>query len=114
MARRHYKVMNKTDFEQIKLLQNAKLSASKIHQITGRSYGVIGSVRKATDFGDYKNVVRNEYMKYAVARENKPTVTLTGNTDTRSVIDALYSISENLEKLVKAWEETPQRKGIFG
>ena len=65
VKRRSYHKVNNKDFETIKALLNAGLGASKIHDITGRSFGVIGLVRKSESLEGYQEEVRKITEKHA-------------------------------------------------
>lgn len=122
LKRRSYHLVNQKDFTTIKALFDANLSVSKIHEITGRSFGVIGLIKNSTTMNDYRQKVKETVKKYAeraTRSTGSPTPKATqpellGGKETLSdLVKALKEINTTLERLATAWESRPVKRGLF-
>lgn len=94
--RKHYKQMGEKDFRLIKTLLTADLPVTKIVDITGRSWGVIGIVKKSNSLDEYKQNSRRNTAKYYPAKaSNQPTE----KVDIKSMGAILVEMNNNLTEI---------------
>ena len=87
-------------YKNIKLLQKAGITVKQTQSLTGRSNATVSTIYRATDYVDYKAVLReyteNKYATKAVSA----TDTITQPTDNaKDVADALINIYEKLDAM---------------
>ena len=124
-GRRSYHRLTDKDFSTIKTLLEAKLGVSKIHDITGRSFGVIGIVRNSVSYNDYRSQVRaitDKNSKKIIDSGEKEILEKagtiwntgkSGKSNTDEIVEVLKNINTSLERLATAWENRPIKKGLF-
>lgn len=121
-TKRKRKHLTEKDFNLIKSLHEAGLSAGKIVNVTGYSYGPVGRVNKYKSFAEYK----------APKPKPEPKLAAIGGIDydvdgatpalpqdqtfvysPTDVNDKLERIAVALENLVEAWNRPTDKKGLF-
>lgn len=121
-----YKQLQEPEYHKIKALCNAGLNDTQIVKIMERSKATISTVRRSTDFADYKRIVHTyseQRMSYRQREEGKkieekidtenashPVVT---KTHAGTEATSLLRIANALERLADAWEAQPNKSGFF-
>lgn len=117
--------MTEADWKQVKVLLDANVDNSTIHEVTGRARGTIKWVEQSKDFENYRNIVTDYLSKYGVMKprleagnekENGVPYPVKKDKDYQERIAvALETIGIQLERLVEAWQERPlaEKKGFW-
>lgn len=119
MARKHFKILNESEFNLIKNALNNGMKRSEVSRLSGRSDSTIGNIRVTNSFQEYLELQRQ--YRQGLKKQNKPVRVQEQVTETnyrinnlselKEVINELHEINNNLSKLIVAWESKP--KGIF-
>lgn len=131
MKRKNYRKVTERDFNQLKALLGAGVTARQVTQITGRSSGTIGYVRKANTFQEYRDLVTSYLLDLQKRKDSKKVEDFTNDflekvesqkplvkyeevtdIDGSELIRALTEINDTLKQLVEAWNK-PQKRGLF-
>lgn len=115
MAKKGYKMMTEKDFTQIKELQKLNLNSTQVHEITKRSYGVIGLVKSTATWKDYQSERTAISRQYKPLKQKTPeSVNLPKAVDTSNIVQIQERIAvanerqaDALERLCQAWENAP-------
>jgi hypothetical protein len=115
IKRRSYHRLGDKDFSTIKALLEAGLGVSKIHEITGRSFGVIGLIRNSNTLNDYRLQVKKITAKFSVkpVKTEEVEIKVEKNATLSDVVEELKNTNSILERLAVAWENRPAKRGLF-
>lgn len=114
-----WKQINQKEFDSIKALQTAGLSAKKTSIVLNRGVNSINSVYKADTLEEHRSMQRVRRYKYnkpstthldiVPEPHTSPTIVKTIKANTEPIIQ-LERIADALERLADAWEAAPVKK----
>lgn len=96
IKKKSFKYLREGEFGQIKAILDVGVPFSKVIALTGRSWGTVIRIKKATSFAQYKHLTR-QTVKKLVKKEAGEV-----SSDTTAL---LKEISANLLKLIAAVEK---------
>lgn len=110
-------MVSKEKFIANKALLESGVSSKALSQVSNLSVSTLNRMARATDFKDYKAIVRRlsapKAKKIKVTEDaNEPIKHINVNSYVREAT-ALPRIADALERLADAWENVPKKKKFF-
>lgn len=103
--------VREAEYEQIKLMQNAKLTVVQVTKVTKRSYHTINRIFKSKDFKDYKEIQRavtiaREAPKPSIKEAERPV------EDTALILQRLGNIENSLKTLTEIFRDKEAKANV--
>lgn len=99
--KKNNKVFTEADFKQVKLLQEAKVSATKAALFVGRSSGTTSRVYRSKTYQEYRDLVTNQNAKRTIVNQAN-IVQSSVPTVSSSLESRLASIEQKLDLVLRS------------